>query len=783
MPLQKMQFRPGVSRESTDYANEGGWYSCDKVRFRSGQPEKIGGWALANPGTFLGVCRNIIEWETLAQPVSFLLLGLGTNLKYYIISNQTYYDITPLEKTINPLPNGTGASPFEPLYSTLAATVSATDTNITVASGTSFAKVYPFVMRIGSEDIYVTTVTGNNLGGCIRGYNNTTAAIHTSGTAVTSSYVAVYAVANASVVGNYVTLSGATAFGPYSVISLSKNFEVKGAAADYILVDTGIQSTSATIGGGAAVKAEFEIDIGAAIAAFGNGWGAGIWISLAPGTGTTQLNGAINSTATTITVDDTSQFSATGYFIIDAEVIQYTGKTSTTFTGCTRSAVDATSHADNAPVQAVIYQAASRAWNTPATSGVSIPMRLWSSDTFGQDLVVNIKDNAVYYWTKVTSMSSAGAVTARAIDITTLSSADSWSPKIASRVFVTDERHITVLGTNDPSSAEPAAQDPLFIRWCAQEDPRTWQPSTTNTAGFQRLSYGSRLITAEKTRQEILIWSDTALYSMRYLGPPYTYGFNVISAEITLAGPNAVATANNITYWMGLDKFYAYSGRVDTLPCSLRQYVFTDINLSQIEQVYAGTNEKYNEVWWFYCSSSSDTPDRYVVYNYLEKLWYYGQLQRSAWYDSHIRSYPLATNSGLLHLQDYGVDDATTNPPTAVSGYIESADFDLGEGDQYAFVKRLIPDVDFIGSTSNNPSVTMTISGRDFPGQGIHSTADPSSIVSSGVSLQVYNYTNDAWIRLRARQVAFSISSTDTGTRWQLGVPRIDVQPDGRKSR
>lgn len=398
---------------------------------------------------------------------------------------------------------------------------------------------------------------------------------------------------------------------------------------------------------------------------------------------------------------------------------------------------------------------------------------------------MNVRNGGVYYWAANTGLTAAGAVDERAVNIEDLPGADDgWRPSIASRVIVTDERHIVVLGTNDPLGTSPAAQDPLLVRWCEQEDPIIWEPTATNTAGFQRLTYGSRIVTAEKTRQEILIWTDMALYSMRYLGPPYTFGFNTLSAEINIASPNAVITANNITYWMGTDKFYAYSGRVDTLPCALRQYIFSDINLRQIEQIYAGGNEKFNEVWWFYPSSTSDQNDRYVIYNYLEKLWYYGNLSRSSWYDSHIRTYPLATEDGVIFYHEYGVDDATDPVnPAAIDCYIESADFDLGEGDQFSFIKRVIPDIDFIGSTVQTPAVTLDVSVRDFPGQGSFTHTDAAPTAANKVSLQVYDYTKDIWVRLRGRQVAFKVGSNALGVQWQSGINRLEIQSDGRKGR
>ena len=292
-----------------------------------------------------------------------------------------------------------------------------------------------------------------------------------------------------------------------------------------------------------------------------------------------------------------------------------------------------------------------------------------------------------------------------------------------------------------------------------------------------------------KQRQEILVWTDAALYSMQFVGAPYVYGFYVISNEITIVSPNAATTANNITYWMGQDKFYAYSGRVDTLPCSLRQYIFDDINTQQWEQVTSGSNEKYNEVWWFYPSADSNVVNRYVIYNYLEKLWYYGNLERTAWLDSHVIGNPLAattTAAGNIIVQhETGPDDGSVNPPAAISSYITSADFDLGEGNQFSFVRRVIPDMDFIGSSTDTPFVTMTIGGRDFPGQGSNTQSTNATIsgtpTTTSTVAQVYDYTTEVWVRLRARQVNFTISSEDAGIRWQAGVTRLDIQPDGKR--
>lgn len=704
MALQYLQFRPGVSRESTNLANSGGFYACQWVRFRSGSPEKINGWTLPTASVFLGECRNLVEWVALNGNY---IVGLGTNIKFYLYIGGVYFDITPIRLTSN-----LAANPFYPIYSTLSAGISATDTTIPVTSGTSFVNVYPYIIRIGSEDIYVASASGTSLSGCIRGYNGTTAAVHSTSDVVSSSYLVVASTTNGAYTGDHVIFSGATAFGPYTAAQLNADFVVQSNASNYITIDTGVQSTSVTNGGGSApVVAKYQIHVGSSFDTFGNGWGVGVW-------------------------------------------------------------------------------GGNHGWGTPdlTSIGVAVSMTIWSSDTFGQDLVYNTRNGPVYYWDAATNMNNAGAVTGPGVDITDLTlgsppiAADADAPTVAARVFVTEERHIVALGTNDPNAVLSTRQDPMLVRWCSQEDPLVWTPAVTNTAGSQRLAYGSRLITSEKTRQETLIWSDAALYSMQFLGPPYTFGFTTLSNEITIASPNAVATANNITYWMGNSKFYAYSGRVDTLPCSLRQYVFNDFNFAQIGQVYAGTNEKYNEIWWFYPSSASTYNDKYVIYNYLEKLWYYGDVDRTAWLDSHILGAPWATYNGLLVQHEEGTDDGSFNPPVGIPAYIESADFDIGEGDKFSAVKRVIPDIDFIGSTIAAPAVTMTVSTRNFPGQGVFNNDTPTDVIGATVTTQVYDYTNQVFIRLRGRQVAFRVSSTEAGIKWQLGVPRLDIQPDGTKS-
>lgn len=698
MALQYLQFRPGVSRESTNLANTGGFYACQWVRFRSGSPEKINGWYLPSVFTYLGECRSLLEWESLN---SNYIVGLGTNLKYYVYIGGFYNDITPI-RLVSPL----AADPFYPIYSTLASSITAISDVISVTSGTSFTRVFPYVVTIDSEDIYVTSAAGSSLSGCIRGYNSTIAAPHSAGAVVSSKSLVVASVANGAKVNDFVTFSGATAFGPYTTANLNAEYQTTAIATNYITVNINVTPIAVTNGGGSApVVATYQIYVGQAYSVFSNGWGVGPW-GVGHGWGT-------------------------------AYPVSYENQGA----------------------------------------------RIWSADTFGQNLVFNIRNGAVYYWDTATKLQTDGTVIGRGVDITSVGfGADAQAPTVGAKVLVTEERHIVVLGANDPYAVDPVAQDPLLIRWCSQENPLVWIPAVTNTAGSQRVAYGSRLVTSEITRQEILVWSDTALYSMRYLGPPFTFGFNTISADITITSPNCATTANGITYWMGNGKFYVYSGKVDTLPCSLRQYIFDDFNLEQSDQVYAGTNEKYNEVWWFYPSGASSFNDKYVIYNYLEKIWYYGDRTRTAWLDSHVQGHPWGANNGALVQHEYGPDDGTTNPATAITAYIESADFDLGEGDKFSAVNRVIPDVDFIGSTVNAPSVTMTISTRNFPGQGFFKNDDVANIAGAKTTTQVYNYTNQVFVRLRGRQVAVRISSEGLGVKWQLGTARLDIQSDGTKS-
>lgn len=745
MPLQKLQFRPGVNRENTSYANEGGYYASNKIRFRSGQPEKIGGWAAdtgatvsalkPTTGTLWGVARGMWNWLNLT---GYNLLAIGTNLKYYIQNgpNGLVYDVTPLRFT-------TGAG-----EATFAATT-------------------------GSPIITVTDI------------------------------------AHGAQAGDFVTFSGAVSLGGnITATILNAEFQITAyVSSNQYTITASVNAAAGDTGdGGTSVVAAYQITTGVDIYSLNVGWGAGTWGGIVFGTASNQLDGSINDSVTTITVDDTTAFSAAGNILIDSENISYTSKNSTQFLGCTRGLSGtgsgaAASHADNAIVtQSTTFTG----WGSPAATGIGIQLRLWSQSNFGEDLIFNPRGGALYYWANAASASTfdRGQYLGPSTTIVTKSGSittDSSCPTVANFVMVSDaSRFVLAFGVNDYGSV---IQDPLLIRWSDQESFATWIPAVTNQAGSYRLSHGSQIVTAMQTRQEILVLTDSAIYSMQYLGPPYVWSFQIMGDNISIAGPNAIATANNITYWMGTDKFYTYSGRVQTLPSTLREYVFNDINLEQAFQFCAGTNEGYSEVWWQYCSANSSVVNRYVIYNHLENTWYYGDWDnyqsvnqgRTAWLDSSLRSFPMATTYGVaggssnaqLLYHENGVDDGTVNPSVPIVAQVTSSDFDIGDGHNFGFVWRLIPDLTFDGSNVNQPTAMFTVLPRANSGAPYGNSNNPEVVSTQNYQNQrtyaIQEFTQQVYVRIRGRQMAFKVSSSELGVQWQLGVPRIDIRPDGRR--
>jgi hypothetical protein len=791
MPLQKLQFRPGVNREGTTLANEGGWFDCDKVRFRSGYPEKIGGWAALSYATFLGTCRSLWNWVSLK---GFNLLGVGTNLKFYIENGGGYYDITPIRQT-------------------------ATLSN-------------PFVTTSGSA---VVTVTDANHGAITGDYVSFSGASTVGGLNLNSEYVITYVDSNTYTITASANASSSATGGGTSVVAQYQINAATGGGS----VQTG---WGAGLWGG--------IVTGSRLTAINVGGGIN--------SSTTTIT--VDSTAGF----PAGSVATPGVLLIDDELITYTGTSPTTFTGCTRGALGSipAEHLDNTVVQdASGYYG----WGESAAVTATNSVRLWSQSNFGEDLLFSPQNGALYLWQPgsgvvpafdtrgvlvgsldalantsntsttitITSISNGALVfigmevsgtgitagttitafgtgtggtgtytisnpaTATNTGITLTGTSD--VPNKITEIMVSDSSRIVIaFGCNDYGSSE---QDPMLIRWTTQESYTNWTPETANQAGSYRLSHGSRIVGALQTRQEIIVWTDSAIYSMQYLGPPFVWGFTLLADNISIASQNAMATAAGVVYWMGVDKFYVYSGRVETLPCSVRQYVYGDINIEAQDQFLAGSNEGYSEIWWFYCSltgpdgsGTEATPntiiDRYVIFNYLDRVWYYGTMTRTAWLDSALRGYPMAaTANNLIVYHEAAVDNGETNPPTAINAYIQSSDFDIDDGHNYGFVWRILPDITFDGSntsgeTNKSPFVTFTVRPRQNPGAAYGGSFSPTiTSAQSYAGRTTYNvqeFTEIVYSRVRGRQMAFRVESNTPGTQWQLGVPRIDVRPDGR---
>lgn len=620
MPLQKLQFRPGLNKDVTPYADEGGWADCDKVRFRMGYPETIGGWEKAANGQFLGSCRGLHPWVSLPGTQ---YIGVGTNLKYYIFRGGAYYDVTPIRLT-------TSAGDV---------TFSATDgsSTITVSDTAHGAVLNDFVTFSGA-----VSLGGNITAGILNAEHQITSIIDDN-----SYTISVSATANASDSGN----------------------------------------------GGAAVIGAYQINTGLDSAATGSGWGADPW------------------------------------------------------------------GADG--------------WGVPAD--VSIPsaqLRIWSHDNYGEDLIMNVRDGGIYYW------DTSSGVTVRAVALSSLSGSDS-APTVAKKVLISDrDRHVIAFGCD--SQFDPGVQDSLLIRFSDQDNVLDWNvASTTNTAGDLRISTGSEIITAVKTKQQIVIITDISVHVMQYIGAPFTFGLNEVSSNTTIAGQNAAISVNDTVYWMGLGTFYAYNGTVQQIQCPILEYVFSDFNFNQSNKAYAGHNVEHSEIWWFYPSANSNNNDRYVIYNYSQNIWYFGNLARTAWIAQGVFDYPIAASvDGYLYYHEIGLNDGSQNPPVPIASYIESNPVDLGDGDSFMFVSRILPDMSFRNST-NDPSATFTLKAKDFPGSSFFGS--DAQVVTRSASLPVEQYTGELFVRIRGRSIALRVESDKLGTGWRLGTPRLEIRPDGRR--
>jgi hypothetical protein len=617
MALQKLQFKPGIVRDTTDYTNEGGWFDCDKVRFRMGLPETIGGWAKFTSSTMLGTCRSLHVWSTLTGTN---YVGAGTSKKFYAILGDVPYDITPIRLT-----------------TTGTATFTATD---------------------GSSTLSITDV------------------------------------AHGVYLGDFVSYSNATTLGGnITALVLNQEYEITNVVDDDTYeINVVVLADASDIGdGGAATVAAYQINIGLDTVVLGSGWSAGFW-----GRGT---------------------------------------------------------------------------WSSAAD--VSVPgasLRLWSQDNFGENLVFNVRGGGIYYWTV------SGGVTSRGVNITSLTNQS--APVIANQVLVSErDRHVLAFGC-DPES-NPGVQDPLIIRFSSQESVTDWKTRADNTAGELRIGTGSYIVGAVQTKQQVVVFTDIAMYTMQYIGPPYTFGLTEVSSNISIAGQNAAISTGDSVYWMGTGQFYMYNGTVTQMPCSVKEYVFSDINIYQLAKVAAASNAAFAEIWWFYPSAGSEVNDKYVVFNYESNIWYYGTMSRTAWQDNAFAGLPIAAaQDGYLYYQESGLNDGSGNVPVPLNAYIESSVVDIGEGDQFMFASRIIPDITFRNSTTE-PTATFTIKARNYPGGNYFGTSNNSVVSTATVPVQLF--TEQSFIRVRGRSVALRVESNQVNTAWRLGSPRLDVRPDGRR--
>ena len=763
MPLQKLELRPGVNRESTSYANEGGFFAGDKIRFRSGYAEKIGGWQSinVNGSTFKGVCRALWNWIT---TLSQNLLAVGTNEKVYVELGGTYHDITPLGNSLNLSQN-------------------------------------PFAVTSGSRLVTVT------------------------------------ATGHLTAIGTYVTFSGATMV---DSLTLNGEYEVQSVPnANTFTFYASAAATSTTSGGGSLVIAQFDIDAGNAVYTSGVGWGGPPW----------GLGGWGSSTGVGVELRLWSMFNYGDDLMFAerrGEIYFWTRDTSTWARAVTleekaNTATKLTTTAAFASGVTTIVVADATGINTGAVlSGSGI-----ISGTY-----------VTTAWTGSTSVTISQATNASA---TVSSIAFSYAGRhVPNEVYMILDSPVNdfVISCGstpyDPTNFTTTF-DPLLVRWSDQGNAYEWVPEVTNQSGEQKLSHGSYLVTAVNTRQEILVWTDTALFSMQYVGPPFVWSFTLLDQDVSIASQNAMLTVNNVVYWMGRDKFFMYSGRVETLPCTLRQFVYNDINYDQLSQVVAGANEGFNEVWWFYPSANSLVNDRYVIYNYLERIWYYGNLNRTSWSEHSQRNYPIAAfsiqgsylgtaiNSSVttialdnastypvpgtiqidsekitytakdgntlmgcvrgaegttaasheqyapvsyivpnqVMLHEVGNDDQSVTPALPIASYIETSDFDIQDGQSFGYVWRMVPDLNFTGSSAESPSVTLTVRPRQNSGSN-YSNADSPTVTRTSV-IPIQQYTGQVYTRVRGRQMAFRVDSADLGVAWQMGMMRIDVRPDGRR--
>ena len=765
MPLTKLQFKPGINQEVTSYSNEGGWRDCDKIRFRFGYPEKIGGWEKLTSSTYLGSARALHNWIALDGSD---YLGIGTHLKYYIEEGGGFNDITPLR------PPNTGS---------------------------------PDTLETGAGDVTFAASTSKN-------FKSVSTAVSNDSTIVTVTETGHGAVEN-----DFVTFSGVDAAGLGSGGNITKAIleaehkitKVLDASTYEITLGVAAGSTSlvadsndsANGNTGSSTVAAYQINTGLDTTVGGTGWGAGLYGGVAAGASEATINegGTFSNSDTTLTVSAGHGIVASDFILVDNEIMKVTNVSTNDLTvvrahagtgadsnvntaghGGGNAATDAATHANGATVTLIKGNTNADndyfGWGDAASGGLTTTtqIRLWSHDNFGEDLLINPRDSNIYIWDRTNNLST------RATELSRRSSDARSVPTKAKQVLVSDtDRHVIAFGCDDINSSSSersgnGVQDPLLIRFSSQESSIVWYPAVTNTAGSLRLGSGSSFVQAVETKREILVWTDTSLSSMKFIGAPFTFSLEQLSSNITIMGPNAAIATEDVVFWMGIDNFYVYEGRTKQLPCTVKEKVFLDFNLEQSDKVVAGVNSEFSEVFWFYPSASSTDNDRYVVFNYAEALWYFGTLTRTAWLDRGTRQFPLAAGAGYIYNHEIGYDD----DGSAMTSFIESAAMDMQDGDSFLYIRRVVPDLSFVGSTSlSSPQATFTVKARNFPGEDFGNTA--AGTTERTASSPVELYTQQLHLRARGRSFALRVESNALGAKWKLGSPRIDMRPDGRR--
>jgi len=761
MPLSKIQFRPGVNRETTSYGDENGWFNSDLIRFRKGRPEKMGGWERLSSNTIDGTGRSLHVWAALDGSK---FMGLGTETKVYIEKGGGYNDITPIRSTAT-----LGANPFK--------TGTAGTAVVTVTAAAHGAVTGDFVTFSGATTTDGITAAQLNTEHQVTVVDSNSYQITTAGTASSGSTAG----GGSAVIANYQINTGlntvvtGTGFGAglwsglstgYAQTTLNDSGGIDASVTSFTLTSAASFETAATT-----TSANLTIISSSIPVADSSGFPSKGTILIGSekiryGTNVGNVFGDLTraddgTTAATSSSGDSVTF--VGLMLIDSELIQYTGKSTHTINaGVVRGVrgTTAAAHDDGVDVkEANDFVGWGESSSTAAVTGSNI--RLYSQDNWGEDLLLNVYDGTPYYWDKTLGLGS------RATDLASQSGA-SGAPTITRRIMVSGaDRHVVCFGCNP---LDETGQDLLMVRWSDQEDPADWTPTATNTAGSQRISSGSEIISAQKTRQEMLIWTDTSLHAMRFTGPPFTFGFSMLANNVSIIGPNAVTTVGDKVFWMDRENFYVYTGRVQTIPCTLLRYVFDDINLEQNFKCFAASNKMFDEVFWFYPSADATEIDRYVKFNFTENTWDLGTLSRTAWVDYGIHNNPrasgIASGTNFVYVHETG-DDNDGSPMTS---FIESADFDIGDGDQFMFVSRLVPDID-ITSSDADASVNYILKTRNYPGDSL--TTNSTNAVKSS--------TEQAFLRSRSRQIALRVESSTTDITWTLGDLRLDIRPDGRR--